>query len=121
MMLCGSSALDRSHQIHRFAVLDGERLSLCMPIPCSPVHVPPMAIARRLIRCASASAFAFARFFGIECDAQVEVAVADVADDRRDQPGRIGIRLGFEQAISQSRDRYTQASVAKTTFPDSTP
>ena len=78
-----------------------------MPMPCSPVQVPPIAIARMLTRLASASAFArSAGSFGIEQHEHVEVAVADVPDDRRDQPSRLDVGARLEHAVGEPRDRH---------------
>ena len=81
--------------------------SLCMPMPCSPVQVPPIAIAR------SADALrellglrALGGVVGIEQHEQVEVAVADVTDDRRDEPRRLDVGARLEHAVGEARDRH---------------
>ena len=73
-----------------------------------------MAIARRTSR--SLSAFArcnLVRVVGVDEDREVEVAVADVADDRREQPGRVEVAPWSRRCISASAEIGTQASVVK--------
>ena len=43
---------------------------------------------------------------GVDHEGQVEVAVADVADDRRDEAVGRDVRLGLEDAFGEARDRH---------------
>jgi hypothetical protein len=43
---------------------------------------------------------------GIEHHEHVEVAVADVPDDRAGEPGRVGVGARLEHAVGEPRDRH---------------
>ena len=76
-------------------------------MPCSPVQVP----SRRSARCTicSFSRSTVARSAGVvrvDQVAEVEVAVADMADDPVRQPGRLGLGHRLVDALGQARDRH---------------
>ena len=78
-------------------------------MPCSPVHVPPIAIARMRHAFRQSLRFrALVRVAGIEQHDQVEIAVAHVADDRCDETARLDVRLGLENAVGEARDRHAR-------------
>ena len=47
-----------------------------------------------------------ARVVGVRKDCAVEVAVADMAEDRRRQEARLGVGDGLGDALGQARDRH---------------
>jgi hypothetical protein len=67
--------------------------------------VPPIRIARRDTRPPRLPSPA-APDVRVEQHDQVKVAVAYVADDRRDEAGRVDIRLGLEDAVGKPRDGH---------------
>jgi hypothetical protein len=81
------------------------------------VQVPSIAIARAdepIIE--RLGARQLLRVVGVDEDREVEVAVADVADDRREQAGRVEVAL-VSAMHSASREIGTQASVVKPCAP----
>ena len=84
----------------------GSRI-LPWPMPCSPVQVPSMAMARMLSRAtnSSASSISFGSF-DVHQHQHMEIAVADMADDRRDQAHLGDIGLGLGDAFGKPRDRH---------------
>ena len=110
MMLCGSSArLIDLHQVDGITVLGDERAELVHADPvlagARPAHRDraerhPLGQALRLRP--------LRRIVRIEQHDQVEVAVADVADDRRDEPRRVDVGLGLEDAVREARDRHAR-------------
>src|SRR5664279_2456188 len=88
--------------------------SLCQPMPCSPVHVPPMEIARTLTPFGqSLGAFALRRIGTVEQDDEMKVAVADVPQNGRGQATLLNVDLGLEDAVGQSR--YGNAGIGRKT------
>ena len=87
-------------------------------MPCSPVQVPPSAIARsdQTLDESLWHAFHLRRIVGIEQNGQVEIAVADMADDRRQQAALRRSRL-VSRMHSASREIGTQTSVTKPLAP----
>ena len=80
---------------------------LPMPMPCSPVQVPPRSSARRVSRSvnclAAASSSGLSR---VDQDQRVEVAVADVPDDDDREAQRRQVGRGGIDALGQARDRH---------------
>ena len=77
------------------------------PTPCSPVQVPSMASARSTSRSLKRlGALDLVGIVHVDQQREVEIAVADMADDRRQQPalGDVALRLG--DAFGQPRDRH---------------
>ena len=77
------------------------------PTPCSPVQVPSIASARSISR--SLNALATLTSSGsshVDQQRQMEIAVADMADDRRDQLALGDVALGLGDAFGQPRERH---------------
>ena len=80
---------------------------LCRPMPCSPVQVPSSSSAW-CTRCPF-SRSAVSRFGGdgrIDQVGDLEVAVADMADDVIGQARRVGLGHRLRDAFGQPRDRH---------------
>ena len=76
-------------------------------MPCSPVQVPSIASARMTRRSFRRSASASsAGIVAVDQKAQVEVAIADMPDQRRDEEAAFEVLLGLENALGQPGDRH---------------
>ena len=75
------------------------------PTPCSPVHVPPIEIARSasLVDSRSASRMS-AGVIRVHRKDDVKIAVADVADERPDEVRPTDVLLGFDDAVRKAGD-----------------
>jgi hypothetical protein len=120
-----SRSASRLASPHRLAMLrDSRNLAILpKPMPCSPVQVPPMRsrdgrTMRSFRRLGRGSLFRVVR---VEDDAEVEIAVADMADEgRATQTPRLDVGLGFQDAIGE-REIGTQTSVGQPLAPGATP
>ena len=82
-------------------------------MPCSPVQVPPSRCARSIIASYTrVHALALGGVAGLEQEQHVKVAVADVADDRREQPVTIdvGARVSATQSARAEIGTHTSAT-----------
>ena len=108
MMSCGSSACLIVRMMSTPWPSSWRRKPILpWPMPCSPVQVPSMAIARMFSRATnfSDSAISFGSF-DVHQHQHVEIAVAGMADDRRDQPHLGNVGLGLGDAFGKPRDRH---------------
>ncbi len=108
-MFCGSSA----RLIAAMAASAGAPCSarryfiLPWPTPCSPVQVPSMASARSTSRSIRIlGALDLVGVVHVDQQRQMEIAVADMAEDRRDQIELGDVALRFGDAFGQPRDRH---------------
>ena len=97
-------AFDRAHQIDGFSVLPGQQVEL---VPADAVLAGAGAAhrngthAHRLRQ--RFGTIARAAFHGIEQNDKVKIAVAYMAQNRRDEPAFLDVRLGLQDAVGQSR------------------
>ena len=87
------------------------------PMPCSPVQVP--SIAERALDQPFEQSLGARDLVGIvgSTVSAVEIAVADMADDRRDEAGSRRRRAGSRVTHSASREIGTQTSVDSACVP----
>ena len=100
--------LDRPHRgERRLAVLGRRYFILPWPTPCSPVQVPSMARARSTSRSQKRlGARDLVGVVQVDQQREVEVAVADMAEDRREQAGSPRCPLASRHAFGEPRDRH---------------
>ena len=108
-MFCGiERRLDRPHDVDAMADLVLDEIPSC-PARCHArrCRCRPCAIARMLSRATNSSASAISLgSFDVHQHQHMEIAVADMADDRRDQPHLGDVGLGLGDAFGEPRDRH---------------